>query len=95
MSRAAPFPYTDDVATESEDREWSDPENWRGGWLGVYYAPRDPRIWVPKRRPWMGTTLNFAHRGAKLTFSVMLGIPLAVSLLVILAVLWAGSGPAR
>lgn len=83
------------MATEPEDREWRNPDNWRGGWLGVYYAPGDPRIWVPKRRPWMGTTLNFAHRGARVTFAVMLGLPLVVSLIVILALVWARMGGAR
>lgn len=77
------------MATESDDREWRNPDNWRGGWLGVYYAPDDPRLWVPKRRPWMGTTLNFAHRGARVTFAVMLGVPLLVSLVVILTLLGA------
>lgn len=83
------------MATALEDREWRNPANWHGGWLGIYSAPLDPRIWVPKRRPWMGTTLNFAHRGARITFAVMLGVPLLVSLVVVLVVLWAGSGAAR
>jgi uncharacterized membrane protein len=46
------------------EREWRDAENWRGGWLGLYVAPRDPRIWVRKRSPRFGWTLNYAHRAA-------------------------------
>ncbi|MFM2206495.1 MAG: hypothetical protein RL213_470 [Bacteroidota bacterium] len=39
-----------------------DSSRWR--W-GIFYSnPEDPRIWVPKKTPVMGYTLNFAHRGA-------------------------------
>ena len=41
------------------DEEWHRAENWYGGWLGLYHAPRDPRVWVPKRPPHFGWTLNF------------------------------------
>ncbi|TWU00023.1 hypothetical protein Pla108_09660 [Botrimarina colliarenosi] len=46
---------------EINDAEWNDPTNWR--W-GVYNSPRDARVWVSKPIPWMGWTLNFAHRAA-------------------------------
>lgn len=58
--------------------EWERPENWRGGLMGIYVAPRDPRIWVPKRNPWMGFTLNFAHRASWWWMAFLLGVPLAV-----------------
>lgn len=51
-------------ANDPYDTEWSRPENWRGGLFGIYYAPGDPRVWVPKRIPIMGWTLNFARRRA-------------------------------
>ena len=51
------------MVTEAEEREWRDPRNWRAKWLGVYVAPRDPRVWVPKRRPGLRWTLNFGGGG--------------------------------
>jgi uncharacterized membrane protein len=56
--------------------EWRDPRNWRGGWLGIYVASRDPRVLVPKRIPAMGWTLNFAHRASWWWLLVILGGPL-------------------
>jgi uncharacterized membrane protein len=47
------------MATESEDREWRDPNNWKGG---RYTAPDDPRVIVPKRNPMLGWTVNFGQR---------------------------------
>ncbi len=46
---------------QDSQREWEDPSNWRGGMLGIYYAPNDPRVIV--RKPWLpgGWTLNFAR----------------------------------
>jgi hypothetical protein len=40
--------------------EWENPANWR--WHGLYIAPRDPRVWVRKRNPIYGWTINLAHR---------------------------------
>ena len=31
----------------------------------IYSDPDDERIWVPKRNPWMGWTVNAAHPGGK------------------------------
>ena len=42
---------------ESLDELWSRPANWGL----VYRCPEDPRVIVPKRRRWMGWTINFAH----------------------------------
>ncbi len=33
-------------------------------WGTFYYDPADKRLWVPKRIPLMGWTINFAHRYA-------------------------------
>lgn len=44
--------------------QWRNPENWGGPkWLCVYFSKRDSRVWVPKRIPWMGWTLNLAKNG--------------------------------
>lgn len=60
---------------ERNDAEWHRDENWRG-WLDSYVAPNDTRVWVPKRSPWMGWTLNFAHRVSWLWLAALLGLPL-------------------
>ena len=67
------------MANEAEDREWQNPQNWRGGWLGIYVAPRDPRVWVPKRRPEFGSTLNFAHRSSWVWLAALLVPALVVA----------------
>jgi uncharacterized membrane protein len=39
---------------------WEDPSHWRFGLL--YYAPADPRVFVPKRgASWASQTLNWAR----------------------------------
>jgi uncharacterized membrane protein len=50
------------MATESEDRQWRDEQNWRGC---VYSAPEDPRVFVPKRIPAFGWTLNFGQPASR------------------------------
>ena len=42
------------------ERIWANPANW----TLVYRCAQDPRIIVPRRRPWMGWTINFAHPNA-------------------------------
>ncbi len=60
----------DDVdQDEVSQREWSHADNWR---FGVYNAPLDSRVWVPKQPAWMGWTLNFAHRAAYVWLAVLL-----------------------
>ena len=71
-------PATQDVVNEAE---WARPENWYGGLLGIYASARDTRLIVPKRRPWMGWTLNVA-RPAGILFTA-----LAVAAIAIAAVL--------
>jgi uncharacterized membrane protein len=69
----------DDVVTNEwaeHEREWRDEANWRGGWLGIYVAPRDPRLVVRKKHPQFGWTFNFAHRGSWLLLGALIGIPL-------------------
>lgn len=50
---------------EKEDRHW------RGGILGFYVNRDDPRLWVPKRRPGWGWTLNLGHRRAPLVLAAL------------------------
>jgi uncharacterized membrane protein len=65
------------------EAEWKNPANWR--WLGHHYvAPRDPRIWVRKRNPERGWTLNFAHRPSWYWLTAILAIPIAILLILIL-----------
>ena len=64
------------MAREELERLWRDERNWRGG--AVYVCKEDPRIIVPKRTPWSGWTVNFAHPlGAWMT--IALSVILAVS----------------
>ena len=39
--------------------EWSNPANW-SGW--IYFSKKDSRLWVPKRIPALGWTINLGHR---------------------------------
>jgi uncharacterized protein DUF5808 len=61
--------------------EWERPENWTN-W-GVW-SELDTRIWVPKRNPALGSTVNLAHRSARLTLIGLFTVPLAMVLLIVL-----------
>lgn len=39
---------------------FNDSKNWK--YLFFYFNPNDPRIMVPKKIEWMGTTFNYAHK---------------------------------
>ena len=64
-------------------QEWEDPQNWTG-WLGSYRAPRDTRLWVPKKNPALGWTLNFAHRAAWFSLLGLFTVPLGLVVLIVL-----------
>ncbi len=50
---------------------WRDPAHWRLRWL--YYAPADPRVFVPKRGgEWSGQTLNWGRPASWALAAVML-----------------------
>jgi uncharacterized membrane protein len=66
-----------------DQQEWEKPENWTG-WLGTYRSTRDSRLWVPKRNPRLGWTLNFAHRGARWACFAPFWVPLGFGLLFLL-----------
>jgi hypothetical protein len=61
--------------------EWHNPENWAGpDWRALYFSKKDSRIWVPKKKPWMGWTFNFGNPSAGLWLS---GTIMGVILLII------------
>ena len=55
---------------------WDDPRSW-SLYGTVYHAPLDDRIIVPKRRTYLGWTLNFAHPEA---YGLVIGGTAAVAL---------------
>jgi uncharacterized membrane protein len=62
------------------EREWHNAKNWRFLNL-IYVAPQDPRVWVRKRQPEFGWTLNFAHTASWLGAAAIVGL-LAAALIV-------------
>lgn len=68
------------------DAEWNNRRNWR---LGVfYYAPDDPRPWVPKRglivRAKRGSTPNLANPIARKFLGVLVSFLLGLLVLLVL-----------
>lgn len=59
------------------DEIWASPNNWSL----VYRCVKDPRVIVPRRRPWMGWTINFAHPLAWAILIVMVAIAVGPGLL--------------
>ena len=45
-----------------DQREWARPENWHAGPVGVYCSRRDSRVWVPRRHPALGWTVNVGRK---------------------------------
>jgi uncharacterized membrane protein len=62
--------------------EWRNPANWSGGLLGVYSSPVDTRVWVPKRTPALGWTLNFAHSASRWWLLGLIAVPLLFTALI-------------
>ncbi|MDR7191430.1 hypothetical protein [Luteimonas terrae] len=49
---------------ERNARAWADSAHWTGPrWLGLYRAPEDSRVWVPKHPKVLGWTVNLARPG--------------------------------
>ncbi len=63
---------------EIDRAEWESPDNWWGGAFGVYVSRRDSRVWVPKRSPALGGTLNFGRPASWLWLAALLAIPALV-----------------
>jgi hypothetical protein len=71
--------HRSDIAMDAQEllnqQEWEQSDNWTG-WLGIYRGARDMRLWVPKRNPDHGWTLNFAHRAAWWSLLGLFSVPL-------------------
>ena len=63
---------------QANDAQWNNAQNWAGPKLfAVYFSKADSRLWVPKRIPWMGWTLNLGHpKGAVWLVGIIVGIVL-------------------
>lgn len=59
-----------------------DPSNYK--WGIFYYNPIDPRVWLPKRVPWFGWTLNFANWKSYLLLIAIAAAVAALGLLIAL-----------
>ena len=59
------------------DEIWASPNNWSL----VYRCVNDPRVIVPRQRPRMGWTINFAHPLAWASLIVMVSIAVGPGLL--------------
>jgi hypothetical protein len=54
--------------------EWENPDNWSDSVMAVYFSKKDSRLWVPKKIPWQGKTINFAHpSGIRCLLGLMIG----------------------
>ncbi len=57
---------------ELNDQQWHDAANWSGpAFMALYFSKQDTRLWVPKRVPALGWTINLGHPKSA---AVMLGI---------------------
>lgn len=63
-------------------QEWERDENWSA--LGIYRSARDSRVWVPKRNPAFGVTVNLAHRAGWFPLLGLSIVPVALILFVVL-----------
>ena len=64
-----------------EDEMDKDPKNWR--WGCFYYNPQDERLFVPKKNPAFGSTINCANPKAYLIFLPVLFMVILVTVVVI------------
>lgn len=71
---------------EINHAEWKKDENWTkdSKLLAVYFSHTDTRVWVPKRIPAMGWTLNLAKRAGVAWFIGLLLLPT----LILLGLVW-------
>jgi uncharacterized membrane protein len=62
---------------ERNRREWERPENWHGPRLISFYAAEnDTRVFVSRRSPSFGMTLNLAHPVARAILILVLTVVL-------------------
>lgn len=75
LSGAPARPKSAATPQEGNEAEWRNPENWSGALVGVYFSKRDTRVWVPKRVPRWGWTLNLGNPAAAWWLVGLLAIP--------------------
>ena len=75
---------------ELNDQQWHDAANWSGpAWMALYFSKQDTRLWVPKRVPALGWTINLGHpKGPAVMLGIFGGILLAVTGIFVAAWVW-------
>jgi uncharacterized membrane protein len=61
--------------------EWENPANWSDNIVGIYFSKSDSRVWVPKRFPSFGWTLNLGNPAAAWWLVGLLAVPTLLSAL--------------
>jgi uncharacterized membrane protein len=57
----------------------------RYDWTGLYHDPDDPRLFVPKRNPSFGWTINVEHPYGRTTLALVLMVPVIGIMMGVLA----------
>lgn len=55
------------------DQEWQNPERWKNLF---YSSSKDSRLWVPKKNPTMGWTVNLGHKYGKIVLISSMAVPI-------------------
>ncbi|WP_418314213.1 DUF5808 domain-containing protein [Phyllobacterium zundukense] len=71
------------MSSEDNKSSWSNSENWSHGIGRIYFSRSDSRLWVPKRNPAMGCTINMAHRRAIWWLLLLILVPTLISMTVL------------
>lgn len=58
------------------DQHWKNEKNWGAGLCGFYFCKEDTRLWVPKKNPVMGVTINLGHPKGGFTLISLFLIPI-------------------
>ncbi len=62
-----------------DQAEWENPANWSDTVVGVYFSKRDSRVWVPKRIPTWGWTINLGHPAGAWWLVGLLAVPTLIA----------------
>ncbi|MBA2669137.1 MAG: hypothetical protein H0U67_02065 [Gemmatimonadetes bacterium] len=72
----------DDRQKKINQAEWENLGNWSDTVVGVYFSKKDSRVWVPKRVPSFGWTVNLGRpAGAWWLVGLLALPPIAAALL--------------
>jgi uncharacterized membrane protein len=74
---------------EINQAEWENPANWTKGskLFCVYFSHKDSRTWVPKRIPWMGSTMNLGKpAGVAWLTGFLIGLPLLFAIFMLISI---------